>query len=97
MYTTRQHGDQFISLPPTKDGMQPLSSAETYSLAGLSLACIAVLINAWKSDGEPLYASLAISGLAYAFSYCVIRWTGEVFLRRGYKGKDMSKKNPTEM
>jgi UDP-N-acetylglucosamine--dolichyl-phosphate N-acetylglucosaminephosphotransferase len=40
---------------------------------------------------------LAISGLAFAFSYAVILWTGDVFLKRGYKGRDMSKKNPVEM
>jgi UDP-N-acetylglucosamine--dolichyl-phosphate N-acetylglucosaminephosphotransferase len=77
--------------------MQPLSNSETYSLSTLSLACLAVLTNAWRSDGEPLYASLAISGIAFAFSYCVIRWTGDVFLHRGYKGKDMLKKNAIEM
>ncbi|CAK4033401.1 probable UDP-N-acetyl-glucosamine-1-P transferase Alg7 [Lecanosticta acicola] len=77
--------------------MQPLSGAETSSLSALSLVCIAVLVNAWRSDGEPLFASLAISGIAFAFAYAVIRWTGEVFLQRGYKGKDLSKKNPTEI
>lgn len=77
--------------------MQPLSGAETYSLTALSVVCIAVLFNAWRSDGEPLFASLAISGIAFAFSYAVIRWTGDVFLKRGYKGKDLSKKNPIEM
>lgn len=77
--------------------MQPLSGTEVYSLGILSVACIAILINAWQSDGEPLYASLAISGLAFAFSYAVIRWTGDVFLKRGYKGKDLSKKNPIEL
>jgi UDP-N-acetylglucosamine--dolichyl-phosphate N-acetylglucosaminephosphotransferase len=77
--------------------MQPLSSTEVYSLGLTSVACFAILINAWQSDGEPLFASLAISGLAFAFSYAVIRWTGDVFLKRGYKGKDFSKKNPIEM
>lgn len=77
--------------------MQPLSGAETYSLTALSVVCIAVLFNAWRSDGEPLFASLAISGIAFAFSYAVIRWTGDVFLKRGYRGKDLSKKNPIEM
>jgi len=77
--------------------MQDLSTTETYSLSVLSIACIAVLINAWRSDGEPLFASLAISGLAFAFSYAVIRWTGDLFMGRGYKGRDMSKKSPVEM
>lgn len=78
-------------------GMQDLSATETYTLSVLSAACLAVLVNAWKSDGEPLYASLAISGIAFAFTYALIRWTGDVFIRRGYKGKDLSKKNPIEL
>jgi hypothetical protein len=81
----------------TVGGMQALTSTETYSLSVLSIACISVLVNAWRSDGEPLFASLAISGVAFAFSYALIPWTGDVFMRRGYKGKDLSKRNPTEL
>ena len=77
--------------------MRDLASSEVYSLSILSVGCLAVLVNAWKSDGEPLFASLAISGLAFAFSYATILWTGDVFMRRGYKGKDLSKKTPIEM
>lgn len=77
--------------------MRALSSTEVSSLSVLSVACVAVLVNAWRSDGEPLFASLAISGLAFAFSYALIPWTGDVFIRRGYKGKDLSKKNPIEL
>jgi len=78
-------------------GMQELSRTEGYLLSVLSAACLAVLVNAWKSDGEPLYASMAISGIGFAFTYALIRWTGELFIKRGYKGRDMSKKTPTEM
>jgi UDP-N-acetylglucosamine--dolichyl-phosphate N-acetylglucosaminephosphotransferase len=77
--------------------MRDIRPAETLGLSAVSLACIAVLVDTWRSNGEPLYASLAISGLAFAFSYAVILWTGDVFLKRGYKGRDMSKKNPVEM
>ncbi|OQO02536.1 hypothetical protein B0A48_12063 [Cryoendolithus antarcticus] len=77
--------------------MQDLSSTEVYSLSILSVACIAILVNAWNSDGEPLFASLAISGAAFSFTYAVIRWTGDVFIKRGYKGKDLSKKSPVEL
>lgn len=77
--------------------MQDLTSTEAYSLSVLSIGCISVLVNAWRSDGEPLFASLAISGVAFAFSYALIRWTGDVFIRRGYRGRDLSKKNPIEM
>ncbi|GAB7331448.1 hypothetical protein MBLNU13_g02862t1 [Cladosporium sp. NU13] len=75
--------------------MQALTSTETYSLSVLSIACISVLVNAWCSDGEPLFASLAISGVAFAFSYALIPWTADVFIRRGFSGKDLSKRNPT--
>lgn len=77
--------------------MQQLSRTETSLLGLLSIASVAILVNAWKSDGEPLYASLAISAIAYAFCYGLIRWTGDVFIARGYKGRDMGKKSPIEM
>lgn len=77
--------------------MQDLSSTEADALSVLSLACVAILINAWRSDGEPLFASLAISGVAFAFAYACIRWSGDLFMRRGYKGKDLSKKTAIEM
>lgn len=77
--------------------MQDLSSAETYTLSVLSVACLAILFNAWRSDGEPLYASLAMGGMGFAFTYALIRWTGGVFMSRGYKGRDMAKKNPVEL
>jgi UDP-N-acetylglucosamine--dolichyl-phosphate N-acetylglucosaminephosphotransferase len=77
--------------------MLALTSTEAYSLSLLSVVCISVLVNAWRSDGEPLFASLAISGVAFAFSYALIPWTGDVFMRRGFKGKDLSKKNPVEL
>lgn len=77
--------------------MQDLSRTEASCLSLLSVVCVAILINAWRSDGEPLFAALAISGCAFAFSYALIRWTGDVFIRRGYKGKDLSKKTQVEM
>ncbi len=77
--------------------MQDLTRPETYALTGLSLASLAILVNAWRRDGEPLFASVAISGIAFAFTYALIRWTGEVFVKRGYKGRDLSKKNAVEM
>lgn len=78
----------------TRKMKRGLTRTEIYSLAILSGACLSILINAWKSDGEPLFSSLAISGLAFAFSYALVSWTGDVFIQRGYKGRDMSKKNP---
>ncbi|KAK5167132.1 tunicamycin resistance protein [Saxophila tyrrhenica] len=77
--------------------MRDLTATETYSLAVLSAACLSILVNAWKSNGEPLFSSLAISGLAFVFSYALVLWTGDVFIKRGYKGRDMSKKSPVEI
>jgi len=77
--------------------MRDLTRTEVYSLSALSALCLAILFNAFRSNGEPLYASLAIGGLAFAFSYALVLWTGDVFVRRGYKGRDMSKKTSPEM
>lgn len=75
-----------------------LSSTETYSLLSLSLACFGVLFNTfWDGSGEPLIASIAFSALAFAFCYALIRWLGNAFIRRGFKGKDLCKHKQTEM
>lgn len=73
--------------------MQPLSGTEKTTLASLTFACLLILNSSWRNDGEPLYASLAISGLAFAFTYCTIRWTGDVFIKQGFGGEDRSKKH----
>ncbi|KAK5108033.1 hypothetical protein LTR62_008868 [Meristemomyces frigidus] len=77
--------------------MRPLTPTETSTLGILTAACLAVLVNTWRSDGEPLFASLAISGIAFAFTYATILWSGEVFMRKGFKGRDLSKKNGGEI
>ena len=77
--------------------MRDLSGSERLWLTLLSVICLAILFNAWKSDGEPLFASLAMGGLAFSFSYALVLWTSDVFIQRGYKGRDMSKRNPTDM
>ena len=70
-----------------------LSSTEALSLTGLSLACATIIANTFQGDGEPLIASLALSGLAFAASYAMIRWLGPTFLKAGLKGRDMAKVN----
>jgi len=40
---------------------------------------------------------MALSGLAYAATYAIIRWTGDAFMKAGRKGKDLSKKVAIEM
>lgn len=74
-----------------------LSNTEAWSLLATSAACSSVLYKSWGEDGAPLFASIALSGLAYTASYAIIRWTGDAFVRAGRKGRDMSKKVPTEM
>jgi len=74
-----------------------LSNTEAWSLLACSAASLGVLSNTWSSDGAPVFASLALSGLAFSSSYAIIRWTGDAFIRVGRKGKDMSKKQPIEL
>lgn len=70
-----------------------LSGNETYSLAALSATCAAILYHSFQGDGEALFASLALSGLAFAASYAMIRWLGPSFIKAGMKGRDMAKVN----
>lgn len=74
-----------------------LSHTEALSLSMVAATCLAVLIKSWREDGEPIYASIALSGVAFAMSYAIIRWTGTAFMKAGLKGKDMSKKVAVEM
>ncbi|KAF2877576.1 UDP-GlcNAc-1-phosphate transferase [Massariosphaeria phaeospora] len=74
-----------------------LGQTEVYSLLALSLACLGVLANTFQGDGEPLIASIAFSGLAFACCYALVRWLGDAFMRRGFKGKDMCKLKQTEI
>ncbi|KAI1660761.1 glycosyl transferase family 4-domain-containing protein [Daldinia decipiens] len=70
-----------------------LSSTETLYLSSLSLVCAAVLIRTFEGEGEPLVASLALSGIAFTASYAMIRWLGPTFIKAGLKGRDLSKAN----
>ena len=74
-----------------------LSRAEAWSLLTLSAACIGIIVNSFNGDGEPLIASLAFSGLAFAFAFSLIRWLGDVFMKANLKGRDMSKLHDVEM
>ncbi|KAI1470482.1 glycosyl transferase family 4-domain-containing protein [Daldinia caldariorum] len=78
---------------PTTAQSSHLSNTETLYLSGLSFVCVAVLIRAFEGDGEPLVASLALSGIAFAASYAMIRWLGPTFIKAGLKGRDLSKVN----
>ncbi|KAI1142090.1 glycosyl transferase family 4-domain-containing protein [Hypoxylon sp. FL0543] len=78
---------------PTTAPSSQLSRTETLYLTGLALVCVAVLVRTFDGEGEPLVASLALSGLAFAASYAMIRWLGPTFIKAGLKGRDLSKVN----
>ncbi|KAG6988998.1 zinc finger protein klf1 [Physcia stellaris] len=77
--------------------MSLLTSTEALSLSALSIACFAVIANTFQGDGEPLIASLAFSGIAFASTYSMIRWLSPVFMQAGLKGRDMSKLKKAEI
>jgi hypothetical protein len=68
-----------------------LTRSESFALLTLSVACFGVLANVFQGDGNPVSACLAFSGLAFSFSYSLIRWLGDTFIKAGFKGQDMSK------
>ena len=74
-----------------------LTRTETWSLLALSGVSSSIIAATFKTNGEPLYASLAFSGLAYAATFAVIRWAGPAFIKAGRKGRDMSKLGQKEM
>ncbi|GJC78057.1 UDP-N-acetylglucosamine--dolichyl-phosphate N-acetylglucosaminephosphotransferase [Colletotrichum liriopes] len=81
----------------TSSAATALTRTETLSLGSLSLAAVAVLLNAFQGDGEPLIASLALSALAFSLAYAMIRWLGPVFKRAGFRGRDFSKHHRPEL
>ncbi|OTA99286.1 hypothetical protein M426DRAFT_325266 [Hypoxylon sp. CI-4A] len=83
-------------MPTAVPSSSQLSRAETLFLTGLSLACVAVLVRAFEGEGAPLVASLALSGLAFAATYSMIRWLGPTFIKAGLKGRDLSKVNNSQ-
>ncbi|KAJ5052002.1 uncharacterized protein L3040_001762 [Drepanopeziza brunnea f. sp. 'multigermtubi'] len=83
--------------PMASSTSSELSFTETLSLLSLSLACVGIIANTFRGDGEPLIASLAFSGIAFAASYSMIRWLGPTFMKAGLKGKDMSKVHKKEI
>ncbi|KAJ9149009.1 UDP-N-acetylglucosamine-1-P transferase [Pleurostoma richardsiae] len=74
-----------------------LSQTETLSLLAVTGACVVILANTFQGDGAPLVASLAVSGLAFSASYCMIRWLGPKFIQASIKGVDMAKPSKREI
>jgi UDP-N-acetylglucosamine--dolichyl-phosphate N-acetylglucosaminephosphotransferase len=77
--------------------MASLTRVETLSLLSLFAACVGIISNTFQGDGEPLIASLAFSGIAFALTYTLIVWLSSAFMKAGLKGKDMSKLKKVEM
>ncbi|XDG09075.1 hypothetical protein ABKA04_008690 [Annulohypoxylon sp. FPYF3050] len=78
---------------PTTAQATHLSNTETLNLSCLTIACAAVLVRTFDGEGEPLIAVSALSGLAFASTYAMIRWLGPTFIKAGLKGRDLSKVN----
>ena len=74
-----------------------LSRIEASSLSLLSVACCGIVANSFHDEGEPMIVSFAFSGIAFAFTYSLIRWLGNAFMKAGLKGRDMSKLKKVEM
>jgi UDP-N-acetylglucosamine--dolichyl-phosphate N-acetylglucosaminephosphotransferase len=74
-----------------------LTRHEQYSLLAIFGAGAAIISNSFNGDGNPIVAALAYSGIGFSVTYCLIRWLGEVFMKAGFKGKDMSKARKVEM
>lgn len=74
-----------------------LTRNETWSLLVLVVGCLGVITNTFQGDGEPLIASLALSGIAFAATFSLTRWLGGVFVKAGLKGRDMAKLRHAEM
>lgn len=74
-----------------------LSRTEASSLSVLCVACFGIVANSFHGDGEPLVVSFAFSGIAFAFTYSLIRWLGNAFMKAGLRGRDMSKLKKAEM
>jgi UDP-N-acetylglucosamine--dolichyl-phosphate N-acetylglucosaminephosphotransferase len=80
--------------PPTTTS---LSRSETLGLLSLSAASLAIIANTFRGDGEPLIASLALSLVAFALAYAMIRWLGPTFMKAGFRGRDLSKPYKSEL
>lgn len=74
-----------------------LSVKEVSYLSLLTVACCGIVAHSFRVDGEPVLVSIAFSGIAFAFTYSLIRWLGNAFMKAGIRGRDMSKLRKVEM
>lgn len=81
----------------TVAGSTQLNRTEQYSLLAIFGAGAAIIANSFNGDGNPLVAAVAYSGIGFSVTFALIRWLGDVFMKAGFKGKDMSKARKIEM
>ncbi|KAI5308510.1 tunicamycin resistance protein, partial [Ascosphaera atra] len=76
-----------------------LTWTESLVLSAVTLAAVAVLsTSVFDLDHEdPWTTLLALSAFGFAATFALIRWTGEIFMRVGFKGKDLNKKKAVEI
>ncbi|EDN10642.1 conserved hypothetical protein [Histoplasma mississippiense (nom. inval.)] len=74
-----------------------LTRNEIWSLLALLVTSLGVITNTFQGDGQPLITSLALSGIAFAATFSLIRWLGGVFVKAGLKGRDMAKLRRVEL
>lgn len=70
-----------------------LSAKESGALGLLTALSIGLLSRAFNHGGEPIIASLALSGCAFTATYALIVQASPSLLKV-FSGKDMAKKNP---
>lgn len=68
-----------------------LSGKESSSLLLLAALCIGLLSHAFNGGGQPIVASLALSGMAFAATYAMIVKSGPS-LQKVFHGADMAKR-----
>lgn len=74
-----------------------LTAKEALYLSLLTVTCCGIVAHSLRGDVEPVLVSVAFSGIAFAFTYSLIRWLGKAFIKAGLKGRDMSKLRKEEM
>lgn len=74
-----------------------LTAKEALYLSLLTVTCCGIVAHSLRGDVEPVLVSVAFSGIAFAFTYSLIRWLGKAFMKAGLKGRDMSKLRKEEM
>lgn len=84
--------------PTRSANSSSLSLRETLTTLSIALLCVTLLLKTLsRTNGEPLIASLAFSGIAFSSTYSMIRWLGPTFMRAGLKGRDLSKRDRKEI